>query len=160
MFVPLLAAAAAAAPPTPAQIQKAVQAAEHSKDLWATINVCDSRLYPNRIGIRAEMPSLAFAAPMYMTFEVAYRPKPNAAFKLLASTRKRISIGSAPNQLFQNGRTYGFVPPAVLDGAVTFAWWYQGKRVGNTTRTTTRGHKPDFADPKGYSAKICTIRAG
>ena len=63
----------------PAQIQKAVQAAEQSKDLWATINICDSRLYPNRIGIRAEMPSLAFAAPMYMTFEVAYRPKPNAA---------------------------------------------------------------------------------
>jgi hypothetical protein len=153
--------AAIAAGPTAAQIKQAVQTAEHSKDLWATINICDSRTYPNRLGLRGEIPSIGIATTrMYMTFEVAYRPSTSGPFKLLHSTRQRQYIGSFSNQVNQDGITYTFTPPVVLEGVVTFEWWYHGKMVGSTTRTTTRGHVPDFADPKGYSAKVCTIKAG
>ncbi len=156
----LLAVAAAAAAPTPAQIRQAIKTAESSKELWATVNICDTAKNPNKIGIRAEIPSLGFTTQMYMTFEVGYRSAPHKAFKLLRSSRHREYIGSASTKLLQGGRTYGFVPPEVLDGTVTFEWWYQGKLIGSTTRTTTRGHHADAADPQGYSAKMCRIRAG
>jgi hypothetical protein len=160
MLVPLLAAAATAVGPTPAQISKAVQAAERSKDLWATINICDSRHHPNELGIRGEMPSLGFISQMFMTFQVLYRPTGGKAFKPVPKTMRRVNAGRESNKLRQSGEDYPFKPPVVLEGTVTFEWWHKGKLIGHTTRPTSRGHTADFADPRGYSAAVCTIKAG
>jgi hypothetical protein len=160
MLALLLAAAATAAGPTPAQISKAVQVAEQSKDLWATINVCDSPHHPNELGIRGQMPSLGFISQMYMIFKLFYRPPGKKAFRLVPKSTHALFAGREADKLNQSGLTYVFKPPVVLDGTVTFEWWHKGKLIGRTTRPTTTGHLSDFADPRRYSAKACTIRAG
>ena len=44
--------AAAATPPSAAQIGRAVRNAERSRALWATVNICDTAKYPHVIGVR------------------------------------------------------------------------------------------------------------
>ncbi len=151
-------APAKAVGPTSAQLQKAVRAAERSKDLWATINVCHTRQHPHELGIRGQMPSLGFLSQMYMTFEVSYRPAPLKAFTPMPSTKDTVFVGRTSDKLLQGGVSYHhFKPPLVLEGSVTFQWWHKGKLVGSVTHTTTRGHHADFAQPPGYSAAFCTI---
>ena len=58
--------------PTKAQIRTAVARAERSKSLWATVNICNSKRYPDRIGVRGQMPSLGFAAWLSMDIQVQY----------------------------------------------------------------------------------------
>ena len=151
--------AAIAKGPSRAQIRAAVRAAEHSKQLWATINICNSQHHKDQVGIRGEMPSLGFKTQMYMTFEVVFRVSATAAFQPLPATRATALVGQASNRALQLGRTYPFVPsPAQFAARITFTW-AQGKKVlGRTTRKTTgHHHHVDFSDPPGFSRATCRI---
>jgi hypothetical protein len=155
--IPSLAAIAVASAPTPAQIQKAVRAAERSSDLWATVNVCNTQSHPRELGLRGEMPGLGFSADMYMTFEVYFRAR--SRFRPIRTTRQQIYLGRhMGSSLHQAGVTLTFAQPAVLEGKIKFSWKRGGTTIGEIVLTTTGHHKHvDFGDPPGHSAARCTI---
>jgi hypothetical protein len=155
----LAAATTLAAAPTPTQISRAVRAAEHSKQLWATINICNTQHHRREVGIRGQMPSLGFTTKMYMTFEVTYRQTASAPFKPLPASRATALVGQAQNKALQVGRTYPFQrSSAWFGGKVTFTWALGKRVVGRITRETTGHHDHvDFADPPGYSRAACRI---
>src|SRR6516165_1209759 len=59
-------------PPTAAQMRAAVQRAERSKYLWATVNICNTKRHPHAIGVRGQMPALGFPALLQMTVHLKY----------------------------------------------------------------------------------------
>jgi hypothetical protein len=143
--------------PTQAQIRAAVRAAERSTDLWATINLCDTRQFPDQVGLRGEMPALGFSSGLYMTFEVYYRS--GSTFKPDRRTRDQEHVGRwAGSSVHQSGVTFTFASPATFRGEVIFTWRLKGKVIGRIARMTTAHHKHvDFSHPRGYSAARCTI---
>jgi hypothetical protein len=151
--------AAVAGGPSPSQISAAIQTAEHSKQLWATVNVCTTNHHHGLLGIRGQMPSLGFASDMYMTFEVTYKRSSSSRFRPLRSTKARVSVGQAAHKVLQVGRSYPFqTSPTLLAGRVTFEWRRSGKLLGRTTRRTTGHHTHvDFADPPGFSQPFCRL---
>jgi hypothetical protein len=152
--------AATASGPSPSRIRKAVRTAEHSSDLWATINICNGAHHRDELGIRGQMPGLGFQTQMYMTFEVTYSMSRDGRFKRLPSTKATVRVGQTSNRALQVGRTYPFEPSSAwLAARVTFIWKLGARTLGDTTRTTTgKHHHVDFADPRGYSRAVCRIR--
>jgi hypothetical protein len=153
-----LASAGSTPQPTQTQIRNAVQAAERSSDLWATVNVCDTRRHRDQLGLRGEMPALGFSSGLFMTFEVYYRS--GHKFKADRRTKEQDYLGRMTgSSVHQAGVTFTFTPPTVLRGKVVFSWKLNGKVIGQVTRMTTAHHKHvDFGDPSGYSAASCSIR--
>ena len=81
------------------------------KDLWATVNVCDTPHSPDQLGVRARMPGDGTHERMYMRFTAQY---------LSGKTWKPVAKGGrsqwlyAGSALFVNqeiGFTFGFDPP-------------------------------------------------
>jgi hypothetical protein len=151
---------AAANGPSPSQISAAIRTAENSKQLWATVNVCTTNHHHGQLGIRGQMPSLGFAAQMYMTFEVTFQPSGGSHFKPIPSTKVRVFVGQASNKVLQVGTTYPFqTSSSLLAGRVTFEWRRSGKLLGRTTRRTTGHHTHvDFSNPPGTSQAFCRLR--
>jgi hypothetical protein len=151
---------AAARGPSASQISAAIRTAEQSKQLWATVNVCVASHHRGQLGIRGQMPSLGFAARMYMTFEVTFQPSGGSHFKPIRSTKARVLVGQAVNKVLQDGRTYPFqTSSSLLAGRVTFEWRRGGKLLGRTTRRTTGHHTHvDFSNPPGTSQAFCRLR--
>jgi hypothetical protein len=144
-------------PPTPRQVRAAVRKAERSKDLWATVNICNTKSHPNTIGIRGQMPSLGFAGKLTMQFRVQYWT--GKAFTPVRGLSKTITLGTVTRGLYQAGVRFPFAPHAgLLRGSVTFEWRLRGRRVGLVTDATRTGHPDaDFGDPKGFSSGVCVI---
>lgn len=151
--------AAMAGGPSPSQIRAAVRAAEHSKQLWATVNICTTSHHHGQLGLRGQMPSLGFAADMYMTFEVTFQPAGATGFKPIPNTKAKVPVGRAAHKVLQIGRTYPFqTSSSLLAGRVTFEWRRSGRLLGRTTRKTSSGHTHvDFADPPGTNLAVCKL---
>lgn len=138
-----------------------------SKELWATVNVCDTPKQANTIGVRASMPGLGNRrSRMAIRIRVQYRSKTNGrwkrAGKSLDSGWKR--IGSTIRQVIESGQSFRLKPPTdggwhLLRGEVSYRWKRNGRVVARQRRITTGGHKTPVADPKGYSAAECEISA-
>jgi hypothetical protein len=149
-------------PLTPGQIRAAVLHAERSHHLWATINICDTHAYPDRIGIRGQMPALGFAARLEMRIQVDYwvpaakrfRPVPGSGARSLAR------LGTVVGGLQQSGHTFHFKPGSGrLSGTITFRWTRTGKVIGQISKRATGGHRGvDRGSPPHHSAATCTIR--
>jgi hypothetical protein len=160
LSAPPAVAATSAPGPTPGQIRAAVTKAERSSDLWATVNVCNTRRHRGVIGIRAQQPPLGFSSTMSVRVQVEYWTgrtyQPDAA----AGATKILQLGTTSSAVRQTGWNFHFGPHAgTLRGLVSFQWILGGKVLGSVTRTTTSGHTHvRFADPSGYSAAKCTIR--
>ena len=165
VIVAVLAASASAGavqptrPPTQAQVSAAIKKAKRSTDLWATVNVCNTRSHPNSIGIRAQIPSLGFTSRMYVDIQVEYWSSQASAFEPVPRARALIALGRAARDVFQGGALFPFDPHAgLLTGRVTFEWRRGSKLLGRVTRPTTRGHpQADFGDPPRYSSSKCEI---
>jgi hypothetical protein len=144
-------------PPNPRQVRAAIRAAERSQQLWATVNVCNTKRYPDTIGIRGQMPALGFSTQLRMRFGVEYWT--GKAFAPLHGLEKSVELGSAGAGLHQSGVMFSFSPHAgSLRGSVTFEWRYQRKLIGRTQRLTRLHHRnADFGDPKGFSSWECVI---
>ncbi len=152
-------AGAAAGPsksnPTPAQIAKAIKQAKASKSLWATVNICNSKRYPDAVGIRGQMPSLGFPAWLSMNIQLNYW----SGKKFVQDTTKLVRLGRSSNGLQQSGAKFNFGPTSELfDANVQFIWRRSGKLLGQVTLATTAGHpNADFGSPAHYSAASCKI---
>jgi hypothetical protein len=145
----------------------AAQAAttDDSRDLWATVNVCDTAAAPNTIGIRASMPGSRSADEMrFMRFVVEYFSEADRRWYDVPaggdSGFLRVGKGRGPRQF---GRSLRIDPvagqPVLLRGRVVFQWRLDsGEVVRRASERTRRGHRSNAGDdPPGYSATTCTI---
>ncbi len=143
-------------------------AAPARADLWATINVCDTRERPDTIGIRGSMPGLRDRpSRLFMRFRVQYLAQPDSTWEDVVRDGDSgwIRLGRSTRRVLESGQNFRFLPPSGggahrLRGLVTYKWLApRGSRVLlRARRVTTSGHRSTAgADPAGYSAAICDI---
>jgi hypothetical protein len=157
-----VAAGSAAADVGPTRIARAVRSAEQSRSLWATVNICDTRTYRNDLGVRGQMPTLGFAASMFMVVQVDFWSQAQHRFLPIQSNlaTTRLSLGTNANGLQQDGAVFPFsAHTGLLNATVTFIWTRGGKVIGQTVRRTTAGHaNAAHGSPPRYSAAQCRIK--
>jgi hypothetical protein len=142
--------------PTGSQIRAAVAKAKRSKQLWSTVNVCNTKRHRDTVGLRGSMPSLGFASFLYMHFQVNYWHFAAKKFEPDPGVTQTVALGDPANQVVQGGALFKFKPPAVVDGTVTFEWKLHGKVIGSKHRATGGGHgNAEYSDPPGYSSNDC-----
>lgn len=149
--------------PTAAQIAGAVRRAERSRALWATVNICNSKAEPHRVGIRGQMPSLGYSSQMSMTIHLQAYSASAKRFVPIASPNAVDSdgLGTHTLGLQQWGAVFRFGASTTgrWNATIRFTWRRGGRVVGSTTRRTTSGHRDaDHGSPPHYSAAQCTIR--
>ena len=140
-------------------------AAKPPQDLWATVNLCDTTIHPDMMGVRASMPGDAQHTKMYMRFVAQYySPTKQLWFDVPQyGVSKWFLVGSGDFARRQGGYTFGFDPPKdgktfVLRGAVDFKWTKGGRIVRTAHVNTKSGHPATKgADPATYSAGLCKI---
>jgi hypothetical protein len=164
--LPLAAALLAVAAPATAQTKGT--SIYQSKLLWATVNICDTRANPDTVGIRGSMPGSGFAnETMHMRFQLQYFDQKDKEWHNLPTRADTgfVPVGKATFKQRQAGRNFVVPPPAtgafILRGAVTFEWRdKKGEVVRRARKRTTSNHGPTAgADPKGFSAAKCEVRA-
>ena len=142
--------------PSAKQIRAAVRSAEHSRLLWATVNICNTKHHAHTIGIRGQAPSLSFATTMSMKIQVDYWN--GSKFVADPHASKRVPLGDPVNRIVQGGANFSFHPPAILSGTIRFEWHLAGEVIGHVTRRTGHGYKHVAGgDPPGYSAATCRM---
>jgi hypothetical protein len=134
-----------------------------SRQLWATINICNPADQPDILGVRGSMPSDGHPRDtMYMSFRLQYLSSTNNRWADLAGTTPTfISVGGGAAR--QGGQSFQLMPvtgkPAVtLRGLVEFQWRRGKLVIESAKRPTTAGHVSlAGADPRGFSAATCQI---
>jgi len=134
------------------------------KDLWATVNVCDTAKSPNEMGVRARMPGDGSRRRMYMRFTAQFRTAGGWKVVPGRGRSKWLLAGSARYAYKEFGYTFGFDPPPagtgyVMRGLVQFEWrkTAHGRVERRSQRYTERGHPTAESQPKGFSAAMCRI---
>lgn len=136
-----------------------------SRELWATVDVCNPTNDPNTVGIRGSMPGDGHGKDkMYMGFQLQYlETKGNVWVNLAHSADSGFVAVGAAKAARQGGSSFQLGPAKgtagyTLRGVVTFQWRRGGKVLHQVTRTTSAGHQSVAgADPPGYSAAECVI---
>lgn len=120
-------------------------AAPRPRNLWATINVCDTQASPDRLGVRARMPGNGTRQVMYMRFRAQYYEESTGTWRDVGGAARSplIRLGSARVRHRETGYTFAFTPPPegsrfVLRGVVEFQW-RERRRVGRRVRRVRRG---------------------
>lgn len=139
--------------------------ASHAKDLWATVNICDTERSPNVLGVRASMPGNGTRQTMRMRFRASYYDRAIDDWRDVGGTSLSpwIEVGDARYRSRQAGRKFKIEPPApttshVIRGVVEYQWRRRKKVVRSTTQKTRSGHPTGrHGDPHGYSAGVCEI---
>jgi hypothetical protein len=151
-------------------------AAPPPKDLWATVNICDTIAHPNEMGVRASMPGDGRRRErMWMRFHAQfYKAKTRQWFDVKGNGVSPWQyVGRARVKSQQAGYTFAFAAPSagnafVLRGVVDFQWRVKRRtRTGRlrtvvvrTLHANTKGdHPSDGADPPGYTSGTCEIRS-
>jgi hypothetical protein len=139
----------------------AADASKPPKDLWATVNICNTAKHPDSLGVRGRMPGNGTKQKMAMRFTAQY--KSNHKWHNAGSPSPWRSAGSAVFSWGETGWTFDFQKPTtgtqlVLRGLVNFRWKIHGKVVRTARAITTAHHPSAGADPKNYSAAICRIK--
>jgi hypothetical protein len=135
-----------------------------TKNLWATVNVCDSPNHPDDVGVAARIPGGARGYRMYMRFYVQFLDGDTWRFVKEGGKSPWVLAGSDKFSWVERGWTFSFDPPPAgtsytMRGFVRYEW-RRGKRkvVKRTHRYTSSGHPgTSDADPKDYSAKWCKM---
>src|SRR3954466_9565253 len=135
------------------------------KDLWATVNVCDTTVHQNMMGVRASMPGDGAHTRMYMRFVAQYYDRTRQLWSEVKGSgiSKWIYVGSGIYASRQGGYTFAFDAPGsgktfVLRGAVDYKWT-KARRIVRTAHVLTKAGHPGTkgADPSTYSAAVCQI---
>ena len=169
-LLPAIALTALAAPPATAAATLGSRVRGHSllssRELWATVDVCNPAQEPDTVGIRGSMPSDGHEKDvMYMRFQLEYLDTKSDVWSVPAQGADSgyILVGVAKSGR-QGGSSLQLSPPQkgqpgyTMRGLVTFQWRRAGRVVHEATRTTSAGHtNVARADPAGYSAAACTI---
>lgn len=136
-----------------------------SRQLWATVDVCNPPDKPFTIGIRGSMPGDGHSKDvMYMRFRVQYMDAATKAWAFVSKGADSglLKVGPA-SAVTQAGRSFQFAAPKgtptfMLRGFVTFQWRRGTTVVASASRTTSAGHRSlAGADPPGFSAAICRL---
>jgi hypothetical protein len=162
----LLATAVVVACCASAALPASAAAPRTSKDLWATINVCDTMKHDNMMGVRASMPGDGAHTKMYMRFTAQYYDRGKQLWTEVkgSGVSRWIYVGSGIYARRQGGYTFAFEAPKIGDtfilrGAVDYKWTKGPQIVRTAHLLTRRGHPyTSGADPKSYSAGLCEIR--
>ena len=147
----------------PTSVAQAAPAPDGTREVWATVNVCDTPNAPNTIGIRASMPgSRSGAEVRWMRFVVEYYSQADGRWNRLAAGGDGLPARRQGRQPRQFGRSLRIEPPrepVLLRGRVFFQWRTEGGEILQSESARTRkGHRSNAgADPPGYSATTCTI---
>ena len=136
-----------------------------SRELWATVDVCNPADEPNTVGIRGSMPADGHEKDMmYMQFQLQYlEAKGNSWVNLVHGADTGFIVVGAAKAARQGGSSFQLgpakgTPGYTLRGVVTFQWRRDGRVVHQATRTTSPGHQSlAGSNPAGYSAAECTI---
>ena len=142
-----------------------VASAHHAKDLWATVNVCDTERYPNTLGVRASRPGNGTSQKMWMRFRASYFDRATETWrKVEGNSRSRwIKVGNARWKSRQAGRRFALDAPLpttsyVVRGIVKFQWRKGKKVIRRARQKTLSGHPTGrYGDPRGYSNGVCEI---
>ncbi|HEY4428519.1 MAG TPA: hypothetical protein VGN08_09980 [Solirubrobacteraceae bacterium] len=133
-----------------------------SRELWATVDVCNPPDQRNWVGIRGSMPGDGHPRDkMYMSFRLQYMD-PVAKQWIDASSTKSpfVAVGTGTSTR-QDGASFKLVrgaAPFTLRGVVDFEWRRGTSVLFSAVRTTTAAHHSlSGADPAGYSAATCSI---
>src|SRR4051794_38577280 len=136
------------------------------KALWATVNVCDTQIHDNMMGVRASMPGDGDHTKMYMRFTAQYYDRSKQLWTEVkgSGVSKWMYVGSGVFARRQGGYTFAFDPPAngktfELRGAVDYKWT-KGRRLVRTAHQLTKSGHPNTKgpDPKTSSASLCEIK--
>jgi hypothetical protein len=135
-------------------------AAQTSRDVWATVNVCDTAKRPDTIGIRASMPGLPRGARLAMRFGVQYRTD-SGWRDAAASDSGWQPLGVAKGDPVESGFSFTYPHTSAvttLRGVVSFRWRRADGSIRRAQATTEAGHRSNAgADPAGYSAATCAL---
>jgi len=156
-------AMAAATPTTSTTPTPSAHALLSSRELWATIDVCNPADQPDTVGIRGSMPGDRHSHDkMYMSFRLQYMNASKQWVNLSSASSSFVAVGSGAAAR-QGGTSFELKPaagkPAVtLRGVVDFEWRRGATVLASGALPTAVGHKSlAGADPAGYSAATCII---
>lgn len=135
-----------------------------SGGLWATVDVCNTAVHPDTIGIRGSMPGTGDKhETMYMAFIVEYQSSTGSWHSFASGGQSHYEeVGDAGASTRQAGQDFKlgthFSSTQQLRGVVLFQWRLGAKVVTSTVRATSAGHDPAAgSDPAGFSAAYCSI---
>jgi hypothetical protein len=124
------------------------------RKLWATVNICDTALHPNVIGIRAAVPKRS--ARVLMRFRVQYRDG-EGRWRWVRSASS--GWRKAPRAR-ESGWSFEVAGGGtqILRGVVNYDFLRHGRVVRHVRRVTEVGHPSTVgADPADFSAATCRI---
>jgi hypothetical protein len=136
-----------------------------NKNLWATVNICDSPTARNVIGIRASMPGNGTRQQMLMHFSAEYYDSSKNAWRPTGSSSAWIKVGSARYVSTQAGFSFQFADPPkgtrfMMRGVVQYQWRARksGRVLRRRTRVTKGGYKGVLGGiPAGRSDSTCLV---
>lgn len=156
-----LAPGASALPASAPRGGGSLRALLHSRQLWATIDVCDTSRQRSTIGVRGSMPGDGRSEDeMYMRFELE---------RLTAVGQWQVQASSPLTPVGDASTTrqagWSFTPTrggrpvkGTWRGFVEFRWERAGRLIQQTDGSTSAGHDAGAgAEPAGYSAQYCAI---
>ena len=142
--------------------------AQAERDLWATVNVCDTVAFPDTMGVRASMPGTKPRRRLLMRFGAQFFDPDTSRFAPIGDRSRWLRVGKGGSESVQSGFDFRFdAPPAgssfVFRGVVDFRW--MGRRNGRwrvvkrATRITRAGIRDvEDSDPPGYSRALCEVK--
>ena len=134
----------------------AVPAQAAERRLWATVNVCDTELHPNQIGIRAALPERRAGRVVTLRFRVQYRDDEGR----WRWVRDADSGWRKAGRSSESGWSFEVAAEGsrILRGVVGYRWSRKGRVVRRARRVTEVGHPSTVgADPEDFSAATCRI---
>jgi hypothetical protein len=134
--------------------------AQAAGDLWATVNVCDTRAHPDEIGIRSSMPGGSRTTRLVVRFRVQYRDLSDGRWRYVRGADSRWRRIGRGRRARESGWSFEVAGegPRILRGVVGYRWRRNGRIVRRARRITRSGHASTVgADPKGFSAATCRL---
>jgi hypothetical protein len=157
-FTVLAVAAVAALAPAGAVAKTAAH-----KDLWATVNLCDTPAKPGAVGVRVSIPREKGAPQQWARIRLQWFDGSRLAWRRVQSGGDagwaRIGIGT---RLVEGGTTFTFPPPKagsriVLRGVVDIEWRDGTDVVDRAHLRTTSGHRDGKDRQRRVSRSSCEI---
>jgi hypothetical protein len=161
-LVVLLPTPATSGASTAARARTSAHSLLQSRQLWATIDLCNPPDQPDYVGVRGSMPGDGRPGDvMYMRFRLEYASATTGQWTEIANgpTPSFVAVGSA-RITRQLGRSFLLRPPRALTlrGVVSFQWRHGSRVLTSSSRVTTAGRESlKGSDPAGFSAATCRI---
>jgi len=160
-LVVLLTAPAASGASPAARARASAHSPLQSRQLWATIDLCNPPDQPHYVGVRGSMPGDGRATDsMYMRFRLQYlNATGHWADIANGPVPSFVAVGSARTTR-QLGRSFQVRPQRALTfrGVVSFQWRHGGRVLASASRVSSAGRESlKGSDPAGFSAATCRI---